>query len=542
MVGVWYHPAQRSEGAMPNLHCDQDARASAPGHGWFERGALAVGGLGLVTWLGNVLVAILEAPSFGWNNARLAPSVALALGYPLYSPPDSGPVLDTIYGPVTALAYLPAAAGGTPTAAMLLGACVSALWYYGPALAVFWRFSRGTPRIHWSLPLLAVPAFGLATAGSAPLAYSAHRIHADAPALGLLALACLPLLSRRAPHALGLAASAVCAVLAVWAKQSAVLGLLSLQVFVALALGRGAWRTWAVSMLGGALASAAVFLAAFDPAALLFNMVEIPSHHPLWDSDAFALLLRTLRELGEASLLEACVLCGGLAALPALRRELRECGPGAWIREHPWVALVFVGLGNLPTAVASRMKWGGDVNAFSFLSYFLLIAALLLLMTAAGPCGHDARAPKALGRAVLAGLCLALTARGAYATLRLPTLLRQSGADQHAAGFALIRESPGRVYLPNQPLSHLLAEGRLYHFSYGLLDRELGGHPVTAAHFRAGIPGGASLVCFDELWPGDPVTVPAVLPFFPQARPIECGRPGWVVFEVPPAATGPPQR
>ena len=41
-----------------------------------------------------------------------------------------------------------------------------------------------------------------------------------------------------------------------------------------------------------------------------------------------------------------------------------------------------------------------------------------------------------------------------------------------------------------------MAEGQLYHFDYGLYDREIAGFPVSAEHFRANIPPSFRLLCF----------------------------------------------
>lgn len=57
--------------------------------------------------------------------------------------------------------------------------------------------------------------------------------------------------------------------------------------------------------------------------------------------------------------------------------------------------------------------------------------------------------------------------------------------------FEQARTNPGRVYFASNPLSVLLAEGKLYHFDYGLFDRDLAGRMPTRAEFLAHVPPGA---------------------------------------------------
>ena len=68
-----------------------------------------------------------------WNDSRLAPSAALLHGYGLYYLPGDGPMLGHIYGPVAPLAYLPALAWSTPTAAIRAGVGLTLLCLTLPA-------------------------------------------------------------------------------------------------------------------------------------------------------------------------------------------------------------------------------------------------------------------------------------------------------------------------------------------------------------------------------------------------------------------------
>ena len=68
-----------------------------------------------------------------------------------------------------------------------------------------------------------------------------------------------------------------------------------------------------------------------------------------------------------------------------------------------------------------------------------------------------------------------------------------------------------------------MAEGKLYHFSYGMFDRELAGFPVTEGHFRQSIP---ARVRYIGLATQDAPIVSRYLPEF--SREIRVPRlPGW---------------
>jgi hypothetical protein len=52
------------------------------------------------------------------------------------------------------------------------------------------------------------------------------------------------------------------------------------------------------------------------------------------------------------------------------------------------------------------------------------------------------------------------------------------------------------VYFPWNPLEHLVVEGRLYHFEYGVYDRILAGYSPSFDHFVHDIPPHSQLICY----------------------------------------------
>ena len=103
-----------------------------------------------------VLVAILVAvlmiayrvvrtPWQEWNDPRIAPSAAILSGYELYYPEGEGPRLGAMYGPFSALFYVPAVIiASTPSGAIWLGSAASFLIV---TLPVLWLLAFGSGNV-----------------------------------------------------------------------------------------------------------------------------------------------------------------------------------------------------------------------------------------------------------------------------------------------------------------------------------------------------------------------------------------------------------
>jgi len=179
----------------------------------------------------------------------------------------------------------------------------------------------------------------------------------------------------------------------------------------------------------------------------------------------------------------------------------------------------------------SRVKVGGDVSAFSPALYFWLIGALLLLAdTALAEETKEpgvARVAKAVWAVLLIGLLLGTPSRlsGLY---RLTKLYR---FNQQEAACAILRKNAGQVYFPNNPLAHLMTEKKLYQFSFGVINRRLGGYPVSEGHFRAYLPPNLKAVLFGSLWsPTETLTHEATLSYLPGLTLQGRDQMGWVVY------------
>jgi hypothetical protein len=128
--------------------------------------------------------------------------------------------------------------------------------------------------------------------------------------------------------------------------------------------------------------------------------------------------------------------------------------------------------------VLTRVKLGAGLNAHAFALFFLAVAT-------AGALADACARRSAVGRAALAAAIAACLGLAVPSLVHLPQLLRSLPHNPETTGFALAKQAPGTTYFPSHPLVTLYADGRASHVSYGIFDRDLAGHRVEDAHFRA---------------------------------------------------------
>lgn len=466
--------------------------------GWpvLDRWLAATYPAGFVAFAFIVLQAVEDGPFRKWNAIRLAPAVSLLHGYTLYYGRDDGPVTGNIYTPFSSIAYVPAALGPGPTEMIRAGVLLSLLFYFAPAV---WLYAKlrdayadpATRRAQWyTFALFPLVTFNLVES----LGYVAGFIHADAPAVGLAGAAGAVLYAYPRPGWRPLAVSALLATLSVWSKQVTAPVLIALPAWLFLSGGGRDALRYLLCLLGAGLLVAAVFLTALDPQSLLFNVVTIPGQHPMRGRFPFNLVGAALELQKLAFPLLLLLGFGALFPLVARSEAARLAG---WAGRSRWSVFLVAGLFLLPTALMGRVKEGGDLNALAFTLYFLLLAVCLILRGGIWPSTTES---------VRAGFRLltvvAVTANGVL--LIQNQLQRYSEwasaprANVPEMVTAFLRDHPGEAYFPWNPLEHLLAEWRYYHFDYGLFDRDIAGFALADEHFRQCVPPDMRLVCFPE--------------------------------------------
>ena len=459
----------------------------------------------LWSWLTTIGIDPVVGP---WSAARLAPAMSLRHGYALYSPPGSGPVTGWIYPPLATLAYLPATLIPDPTSAVLAGRCLSLVYFFAPAAWLL--MTDRTDRTRWtgSAVRLLFAGFALLSSQSRPLRYCSTEIHADAPALGLAALAAgLMARSRPEDRPWRQAAALLLATLSVWTKQLTAPVLVIVLPFWAYLTGglKGLVRLVAMAIAGG-LGISLVLLAAFDASSTIFNIVTIPLLHPR-RTGAITWAVSHLLELEQRQILLLLVLAAG--GLGLLTRKSHERRSGGGLISEPWALFLLVAVAEFPLSLMAYLKVGGDDNNLGFMLYFLTLAGFLMHARLNAPCRAadevDPASPSFRGILVLTFVLTLLGAEQIALAFAKPGPTWQGEQGEPCGTSSGIRET---CTFPWNPLEHLVAEGRLYHFEYGVFDRILAGYPLTADHFRRHIPEHTRLVCYPPgTTVGDQVTL-----------------------------------
>ena len=448
-----------------------------------------------------------------WNSARLARTFAPLYGYSLYYGPDSGPRIGTLYGPIGSLAYLPAAIFRHPVPALLTAEFIAILFFFGPVAWIFAR--RGT--------LIGFLVFCLFAFYSPPLKAAAFYIHVDAPALGLAALSAAVLVLRNRPNTTAsLALSALLGALAFWSKQSVLPAFLALAGWLLIVEGPRA----ALAFTGWLAVSFTVLLLAFsflyDLGDMYFNLVTVIAHTPF---GSYADISRAFHELIQYSLLPAFL----LVFCVFYRRSQAWSGGRLkdWLKDNPWSVFALIGLLNVPTSLLGRMIMGGADNNYAYAVYFLAIAAILGL----GRLASKERPAHVLLVSLAVTLLIVLMPQ----LISIPRKLARLGHVPALKAYDYAKRHPGDTYFPWNTLSMLLAEGKLYHYEWGMEEREQAGYPMTRESFLAFTPKNFRRIAVKSDTEGVLAPAPLALRFFPDFKMRVSGPdgelPGWQIYE-----------
>jgi hypothetical protein len=270
-----------------------------------------------------------------------------------------------------------------------------------------------------------------------------------------------------------------------------------------------------------------MFLRLFEKADMVFNMFTLVSRHPLeqhlpWYAAQY------LKQLGGNAA------AAGLVLVPATLGFLKHwLGGKEHLRrlcaEQVWTLPLIVALLLVPGSFYAFVKIGGDVNSLSPPAYFLLLSAVMFLVRP--DFSSRLAAPPEPARLPVAFVVMTALVAAPLLAVRLPASLRQADAfatNPSRQVFTYARAHPGRAYFPWNPLEALLAEGRLYHFDYGLFDRDLAQLPLTAEHLRAHIPARAEWMLFTPTATKTKTATKYLPEFKPADAPKEFA--GWEAF------------
>lgn len=446
--------------------------------------AFALAAIALAVWLGS---AWCRFPSVVWNDVRLAPSLALAQGWPVFPTATAGTINTWTYGPLPLLAYLPAAVAPTAAGALLVaGALNLALTLIPLALVCrFWPLGDSGAEPPWARP----GVFLLCTALWAPRHYEV--IFADNLAIACGLLGNLALVRLRGPRGWWL--GAVLATAAVGCKQIAVGIPLAQVLWIGLTAG---WRAGAAHAARCAAAGAAwlgLAVPLFGGAGLWHVLVALPADFP-W-APAWARLAPMLPELAWqiALPLAAMVLARGAFAAPVLL-----------LPALAWCC-------TLPPGLLALLKHGGWLNSVHSLALWLPPVLTVLACR-----GATARADRWIPLA--AALAAAAVAGGRIAAA--DRLFTRPATAAYAEAGQLAAQFRGRIWFPFHPLVTLHSEQRYYHDEDGLHVRRLSRVGTSAEQAAAHLPPALQVMAFHQDW-SDWGVARSLLP--PDARTVEIG-------------------
>jgi len=185
----------------------------------------------------------------------------------------------------------------------------------------------------------------------------------------------------------------------------------------------------------------------------------------------------------------------------------------------------------VPPSVSGYIKVGGYLNNFGLTNLFVLLAATV--GTAAVMTRHDSA--RGVRVVVTIAACAIIGFRCARVAIiwnqlrPMAATIANPSANQQEIVFRYAKAHPGEVYFPWNNLSTLLAEGKLYHFEWGVQDRLDANLDPTPQQILAHLPPRIRYVAYYRKAQSS-----GAMAMFPRARdaPSLDELPGFIVFAV----------
>ncbi len=462
---------------MQAIETPTEAGVAGSRQGWVVKGITAGVAAVLLILAWSMLCS---APGIPWNAVRLSPSFALARGLPIYALRDSGAHLGWVYGPVFPLWFTPAGLTDNPTTGLMLAAAWNIVALVLPIFIAL-RVALGAAQraVIWQMTLL-----GTVLLLANPITNSAfYYMHVDALCVGWALVACAALHARAVRGwAPGLPVAALAVALAVATKQVAVV-LLPATILWLWREGHTRllwpWLFWLATICGGL---AVVFFACFGPEELLFNAWLLFSRMP-WRGGWGQLGANALEVFQSCWLWWTGAGLGWLVVRARWREHL-TAEAGAFARLLGWVALV-----QAPLGLTASLLVDAALNSIHSTSY-LLVAGLVVAGSLLARGNAVANSPLGLRQYLMLGLVAGV---GLVTDVKLVIDRGVVWTPFHGQEelLAMVRRTPGKIYLPWNPLVHLIAERKIYPFDEALRYLWLARLEPPRAAIRAAVPEGA---------------------------------------------------
>lgn len=429
--------------------------------------AVGVAGTEVLVWLWSGWCLF---PSLIWNDVRLAPTIALHLGLPVYPTAREGIVNTWTYGPVPVVLMWPATFARSAAGALMIAGGLNILLSVSAITVVCasWPI-REVRTSAMSARFVAV----LLCIGVWPqLCF--HNLQADnvAVAFGLIG----NLLLVRARNPASRWAAALCAMAALASKQTSLGPALAQILWLLVAKDRGEGIRHAGRCLLSGLALAGIFLTDFGWPGLWYTLIELPSRFPWMDvphQRLFDLSPYLLIHLGLPA-----------AAMLAWRKWF-------WSKESPLLLPAITWCAAFPFGFAAMMKLGGSVNSLHGLLLWLPPVLTYLLSSAPRPHAGS-------WRSIFA--CLAAVGLASLRLTQVPALPLTPCIESYRQADHLTHLLPDTIWFPWNPLVTLYSERRYYHDEDGMYVRFVSGQPITFSHARRHLPARFCVIALPRRW------------------------------------------
>jgi len=489
-----------------------------------DRLATALVPVSVVFVIEQFILRILNAPLEEWNFLRLVAPFALVSGQRLYYPAGDGPLISGLNAPFQPLSFLPATLASTPTTAVYLGTLTAGCLALVPlVLSIVWGQGKKQSKV---FSILGASLALCLIFRSPSLRLSSFLIHADAPALGFACLSGLALFLKLKSRTKVYLVSAILAVIASYSKITLSPILVALPLYLWITEGLRAALRYFIVLMSTLIAITTGLFLIFGSSALIFNVQS--SVQSDWVANLY-------RAEGYA--------VGNFAKIKVLFAALNEVVQGYYFLMA--LALGFLGVqfqkGNLrkpslttlsiifsvlllPGSLMGRVKAGGALNTLSPTLYFLVLATPLALLELIRNTS-DSKIKTFLSTGMLSLLIVVgLASVPDFYELWWP--LKNVHNNVHEQAYKYAKRHPGTTYFPNQPLSSLLAEGKVYHSEYLIFQYMQSPYKLSQKHFERYTPESMQQVAFTS---SDPSAILEYLKEF-KTKTTDPELPGWTIY------------
>lgn len=494
---------------------------------------------------------LLWAPHSFWNFARIWPIKLLLAGEPLYSGANAGIVNGNLYGPYAHYFYLPALLANDIDVQVMLGSALSTLILLIPSMLIIGEFITEPKNKRITLAAGTI-FFLLIVQSSEPLRQVFRNIHADAPAIGISALA-LYFINRHLRNNDNVSLYAACALAAtaVWTKQIAVPVVVLIPIIMWRLKSLQSGRKTLNHMISIGLAvSVVTLLICRQFSEVYLNIWKIPGSHPWFTTlfeNNFPKIVSSPGKLGMKLqvLVEACaeitihsiVIFAILFIFGLVVKKLKAVNFSEFTGKN-LLSVIWLGLLFLPMGLLGRVKVGGDLNPFGFPLYFFALVCSILFVITLQKIGEISIFPNLtksikhltfLALIILTGLTATwISAKRLNQAVKWKTIPKWS--EDEAVAYL---KSHDKCYFPWNPVAHLEAKKQAVHFQYAIYDRDLAGLPITQEHYALGLPPSTAYVVI----PNHPMRIyPTMVTLTNRfqiiAPPDKDSFEGWLIYQV----------